>query len=101
MSAIVHHGGSGTTAAALRSGVPSVVIPLGFDQPYWANRVAALGVSPPSIHRRALTAENLTAALRRALDDTAVRMRATAIGGALRAERGVDVAVQALQEIGR
>ncbi len=101
MAAIVHHGGSGTTAAALRSGVPSVVVPLGFDQPYWANRVTALGVSPRPIPRRALTADNLTTALRRAVDDPTMRARAAAIGGALRAECGVDVAVRALQEIGR
>ena len=46
MRAVVHHGGAGTTGAALRAGVPSIVLPLGFDQPYWAARVTALGVGP-------------------------------------------------------
>ena len=36
MAAIVHHGGAGTTAAALRAGVPSLVIPFMADQPFWA-----------------------------------------------------------------
>ncbi len=42
--AIVHHGGSGTTHAAARSGVPSVLLWIGADQPAWAKRVAELGI---------------------------------------------------------
>lgn len=45
---VVHHGGAGTTAAALRAGVPSLTIGQIFDQPYWGNMLAAngLGVRP-------------------------------------------------------
>lgn len=42
--AIVHHGGSGTTAAAARAGVPSVLLWIGADQPAWAKKVAELGI---------------------------------------------------------
>jgi UDP:flavonoid glycosyltransferase YjiC (YdhE family) len=41
--AIVHHGGSGTTAASLRSGVPTLVLWVGADQPVWAAAVKRLG----------------------------------------------------------
>lgn len=51
VAAVVHHGGAGTTAAALRAGVPSVCVPFTADQPFWAQRVAALGAGPPPVRR--------------------------------------------------
>lgn len=42
--AIVHHGGAGTTAASVRSGVPSVILWVGADQPIWATQVKRLGI---------------------------------------------------------
>lgn len=44
VAAVVHHGGAGTTAKAARAGAPQVVVPQMADQPYWAERVAALGI---------------------------------------------------------
>lgn len=44
VAAVVHHGGAGTTTTAARAGVPQVVVPQIADQPYWAGRVAALGI---------------------------------------------------------
>jgi UDP:flavonoid glycosyltransferase YjiC (YdhE family) len=43
-AAVVHHGGVGTTAAALQAGCPQLVLPLAWDQPDNAARVAGLGV---------------------------------------------------------
>jgi rhamnosyltransferase subunit B len=43
-AAVVHHGGVGTTAAALEAGCPQLVLPLAWDQPDNAARVVALGV---------------------------------------------------------
>jgi UDP:flavonoid glycosyltransferase YjiC (YdhE family) len=40
--AIVHHGGSGTTAASLRAGVPTLVLWSTADQPYWGNQLKRL-----------------------------------------------------------
>ncbi len=97
MRAIVHHGGAGTTGAALRAGVPSVVAPLGFDQPYWGRRVAALGVGPQPIPRRRLTATRLAHAIDRAVHDDEMRAAAAVLGERLRAERGVDDAVQIVE----
>jgi sterol 3beta-glucosyltransferase len=95
--AVVHHGGAGTTGAALRGGTPSIVVPLGFDQPYWAGRVAALGVGPHGISRRRLTAPWLAAAIRRAVEDQPMRARAAALGLALRAERGAETAAAMIE----
>ena len=94
MRAVVHHGGAGTTGAALRAGVPSIVVPLGFDQPFWGRRVAALGVGPEPLSRRALTAARLGTAIERAVNDEEMRERAAALGAALRTENGVARAVE-------
>lgn len=99
MAAIVHHGGAGTTAAALRSGVPSIVVPLGFDQAYWGARVAALGVGPPPRRRGRVSAPWLAGVIRRAIQDPGMRSRAATLGATLRAERGVDAAVAIITQI--
>ncbi|WP_405659238.1 glycosyltransferase [Streptomyces sp. RK9] len=44
VAAVVHHGGAGTTTTASRAGAPQVVVPQATDQPYWAGRVAGLGI---------------------------------------------------------
>ena len=99
MRAVVHHGGAGTTGAALRAGVPSIIAPLGFDQPYWGRRVAELGVGPPPIPRRRLTIERLASAIDRAVRDEAMRRRAAELGAQLRTEHGVQAAVAVVEEI--
>ncbi len=53
-AAVLHHGGSGTAAAALAAGVPQVVVPLQFDQPFWAARLEQLGVAPPPLDKQLL-----------------------------------------------
>ena len=57
MAAVVHHGGAGTTAAGLRAGRPSVLVPYFADQPFWAGRVTELGVGPRAIPRRRISVE--------------------------------------------
>jgi sterol 3beta-glucosyltransferase len=101
MQAIVHHGGSGTTGTALRSGIPSVVVPLGFDQPYWARRVAELGVGADPIPRHKLKATRLAAAIHRVISDAPLRARAAALGTILSAERGVEAAVDLIERFGQ
>lgn len=98
VSAVVHHGGFGTTAAVLRSGSPGVVIPHVIDQFYWGQRVAELGAGPQFISRGKLTAANLQAALRQALEDGALRRKAAELGEAIRAEQdGVVEAVRMIE----
>jgi len=64
VAAVVHHGGAGTTTTATRAGAPHVVVPQGADQPYWAGRVADLGIG--TAHDGPTpTTESLSAALRR------------------------------------
>lgn len=93
VAAVVHHGGAGTTGAALRAGVPAVVIPFTMDQPFWGARVAALGVGPPPIPRARLTQPLLAVALRHTVADVAMGERAAALGARIAAEDGVAAAV--------
>jgi vancomycin aglycone glucosyltransferase len=44
VTAIIHHGGAGTTAAAARAGIPQIITPMFSDQFYWGNRVNELGI---------------------------------------------------------
>jgi UDP:flavonoid glycosyltransferase YjiC (YdhE family) len=95
MAAIVHHGGAGTTAEALRAGVPSIVTPFFADQPFWGQRVSELGVGPAPIPQKQLTAEKLADAVHIAVTDAGLRDRAAALGQKIRAEDGVARAVDA------
>ncbi|TQM79339.1 sterol 3beta-glucosyltransferase [Saccharothrix saharensis] len=101
MSAVVHHGGAGTTAAALAAGVPQVVCPFVADQPHWARCAHAVGVAPPPIRRQHLTATTLGEAIGIAVHDTAMRLRARELGDEIRTEDGVTRAVTALADLGR
>ncbi len=94
MAAVVHHGGAGTTAAALRSGVPSIPTPYAADQFFWAQRVEALGVGPKSVSYHSLTTENLAGMIRQAVDDTEMRERAATLGRRIESEHGVEKAVE-------
>ncbi|GAA5160227.1 glycosyltransferase [Pseudonocardia eucalypti] len=87
-AAVVHHAGAGTTGAGLRAGVPAVPVPVLLDQPFWAARLHGLGVAPPPLPLRELTAENLSAALRSCLDRPAYRDRAAELARRIRAEDG-------------
>ena len=97
MAAVVHHGGAGTTAAGLRAGVPSVVVPFFGDQPLWAERLVELGVSPPPIPYKELSAQRLAAAIQAAVSDKTMQQQAFALGESIRKENGVANAVEAFE----
>ncbi|MEP7137638.1 MAG: glycosyltransferase [Chloroflexota bacterium] len=101
VSAVVHHGGAGTTAAGLRAGVPSIVIPFFADQPYWGGRVADLGVGPAPIPRKELTATQLAQAIQVAVTDRSMRQRAAELGKKIQAEDGIARAVEVIQQINK
>ncbi|WP_309741137.1 glycosyltransferase [Chamaesiphon sp. OTE_20_metabat_361] len=99
MAAVVHHGGAGTTAAGLRAGVPSIVIPFFGDQPFWGQRIADLGVGTAPIPRQQLTVEKLAQAIDRAVTDPVMRQRAADLGAKIQAEDGVGRVVSIVREI--
>jgi sterol 3beta-glucosyltransferase len=76
--AAVHHGGSGTTAAVTRAGIPSVVVSVFLDQPFWGWRLTRSGLGT-TFPYRTLTRTRLTRALSQVLtEDYRRRARAFA-----------------------
>jgi vancomycin aglycone glucosyltransferase len=99
VAAVVHHGGAGTTTTAARAGAPQVVVPQAADQPYWAARVAELGIG--AAHDGPTpTFESLSAALRTVLTPE-TRARATAVAGTIRTDGATVAATLLLDAISR
>jgi vancomycin aglycone glucosyltransferase len=99
VAAVVHHGGAGTTTTAARAGPPQVVVPQIADQPYWAGRVADLGIG--AAHDGPTpTTESLSAALKTALTPE-TRARATAVAGTIRTDGATVAATRLLDAISR
>lgn len=91
LRAVVHHGGAGTTHAAVRAGIPQVVVPHILDQFYWAEQMHRLGVAPVPFARARLDGRRLAEALRWCLRPEPLR-RARELASGLRtdgAERAV------------
>uniref|UniRef100_B8HZ79 Glycosyl transferase family 28 n=1 Tax=Cyanothece sp. (strain PCC 7425 / ATCC 29141) TaxID=395961 RepID=B8HZ79_CYAP4 len=99
VAAVVHHGGAGTTAAGLRAGVPTVIIPFFGDQGFWGQRVANLGVGTAPIPRKQLTVERLAQAIQTAVGDRTMRQHAADLGVKIRNEDGVANAVAIIQKL--
>src|SRR5690606_26195340 len=93
VAAVVHHGGAGTTATAARAGAPQVVVAQAADQPYWAARVADLGIGAAH-DGPAPNAASLSAALRTALAPE-TRVRAKTVAGMVRTD-GAETAARLL-----
>jgi len=95
MAALVHHGGASTTATGLLAGVPSIIVPFAWDQPFWGNQIAKLGVGPPPIPRNILSVKRLSDAINAAITDRGIKIRAAALGEKIQKEDGVAHAVEA------
>lgn len=93
--AMVHHGGAGTTAAVLRAGIPSIVVPFFAPQPVWGQKLAQLGVNPAPIPYKEVSEKTLAAAIEVVLGDEAMLQKAQDLGQKIRGEDGVANAVEA------
>ena len=97
VSCVVHHGGAGTTAAGIALGKPTVIVPFFGDQPFWGAMVAKAGAGPPPIPNETLTSENLSTAIRMALQPS-TQERAKELGARIAAEKGSDVGAKAFHD---
>jgi rhamnosyltransferase subunit B len=93
---IVHQGGIGTTAQALRAGRPSLIMPYSYDQPDNAARVQRLGTSR-TIDRSKYQAGRVAKEIQALLENPNYATKATEIGRILQIEHGVDVACDAIE----
>jgi UDP:flavonoid glycosyltransferase YjiC (YdhE family) len=90
VSAVVHHGGAGTTAAGINAGKPTIVVPFFGDQPFWGAMIERAGAGPAPIHNKKLSAENLAAAIQFCMKPE-TQSRAHELGERIREEKGIDV----------
>ncbi|KAK1311087.1 Sterol 3-beta-glucosyltransferase UGT80B1 [Acorus calamus] len=93
-SAVVHHGGAGTTATGLRAGCPTAIIPFFGDQFFWGERIHQVGVGPAPIPISELTVEVLSNCIKFMLDPE-VKLRAMELAKKIENEDGVAAAVNA------
>ena len=97
VKAVVHHGGAGTTAAGILAGKPTLVIPFGGDQPFWGERVRALGVGPKPIPRERLSVRRMTNALNLLVGTKSYQVAAQELGQRLKNEDGAICAVDVIE----
>ncbi|MET0225063.1 MAG: glycosyltransferase, partial [Dokdonella sp.] len=94
----IHHGGSGTTHSACRAGIASVILPVAGDQPFWADRLRALGIADRVLSGRRPSASGLRAAIAFA-ERPETRARAVALGAVMRTEDGCATAVTWIERL--
>jgi UDP:flavonoid glycosyltransferase YjiC (YdhE family) len=97
-AAIVHQGGIGTMAQAMRSGRPMLVMPYAHDQPDNAERATRLGIAR-TVSRQRYNPARAAAELRHLLDEPAYSHRASEIGEQVRQEDGVRAACDSLEAL--
>jgi sterol 3beta-glucosyltransferase len=98
VTAVVSHGGAGTIAAALRSGIPSVVLPFFFDQGFWGRWLAYRGLGPPPLPFQRLNAKAVASALDKATQSQGIQARLKELAAKLHQEDGVSRAVSILSD---
>jgi sterol 3beta-glucosyltransferase len=97
--AVIHHGGAGTTAAGLRSGSPSIVIPHHADQLFWASLVEKLGVGSKPIPRKKLSAKRLAEAINEVKSNEEIQTNAARLGAQIDKEKGVKNAIDIIKKL--
>jgi UDP:flavonoid glycosyltransferase YjiC (YdhE family) len=86
VDAVVHHGGAGTTAAGLRFGKPTMIVPFFGDQPFWANMVAKAGAgAKEALPLKKLDVDKFAAAIRECLEPE-TKAKAEAISESIKQE---------------
>lgn len=108
-SLVIHHGGSGSTAAALHAGIPQIVCPFILDQFYWAERLCWLGVAPEPLGKKHVVPDNqdaenimiaanaLSSAIKHAMTPE-MRNQASKISRKIHSEDGIGEALKLIKE---
>lgn len=97
VTAAIHHGGSGTTAATLRAGTPSIVVPFFADQPAWGQRLEQLGVGTAPLPFAELTAATLADRIQTILDTPSMQHKAQNLSQQIQQEDGLAMAIEVIE----
>ena len=98
MAAVIHHGGAGTTAAALTAGIPAIAIPFFSDQPFWGELIASIGVGLPPIKKEDLSTQKLLQVIEELTSNQNLATKARQLGSQLKKENGVGEAVRLIDD---
>lgn len=98
VSAVVHHGGAGTTAAGIAAGRPTVVVPFFGDQAFWGSMVSRAGAGPDPIPYKDLNAEKLAGAINEALKPDTLD-RAQELCDKIKQENGTQCGAQSFHQM--
>ena len=98
LAAVVHHGGSGTTATAAWAGVPQIIVPHILDQYYWGERVFRCRLGPKPIRRSQLTAERLANAINQCVGGPGYYDRASRVAEEIGKQDSLRLAVDYIEK---
>jgi UDP:flavonoid glycosyltransferase YjiC (YdhE family) len=94
VSAVIHHGGAGTTAIGIALGKPTVIVPFFGDQPWWAAMIHRAGAGPEAVPFKKLTSDSLAQNIRKALEP-GIQARAKELAEKIEGEDGTKKAAEA------
>ena len=94
---VIHHGGAGTTVAACRAGVPSIIVPHLADQPYWGCTLRKIGVAPKPLHRQDMTPKRLAKRINQVISSQSMAEKAKALMEKIKTEDGLTTAVRLIE----
>lgn len=97
VTAVVHHGGAGTTAAGLKAGCPTLICPIFGDQPLWGSVVYNLGAGVAPIPQKKLDVERLSSAIEELLSNPSIKQRALELSNRINKENGIAAAIAVIE----
>ncbi len=98
MSAVIHHGGAGTTASSALSGVPQIIVPHALDQYYWGHHVYQSQLGPKPTWRSRLTSQKLAEAIQECMSNKQIRQKAKVASEMIRREDSLEMTVREILE---
>lgn len=98
VSAIIHHGGAGTTGASLHAGKPTLVCPFALDQFHWAAKLCALGIGPEPIPIKKFSPSLFTSSLQALVQNRLYREKAASFAKQISRENGAEEAAQVIMQ---
>lgn len=98
MSMLIHHGGAGTTAIGVKSGIPNLIIPSIAEQRFWCNQIYKIGAAPKCVHRNKVSTAKIVAAINEMTNNKMMRLKAQQLALKIRQENGVETAANLVHQ---
>ena len=95
---VIHHGGAGTTAAALKAGRPMIICPFSADQPFWAKYMLDIGVATAPLRERDMSIKAFSGRIETLKNEKKLRENAVNIGAKINLENGTEDTIKFIEE---